>query len=313
MDDQNKNLILAMVLSTLVLVAWMIFFAPEPTETPGSQPTDASATGASDGQASIPAAESGDGTTAAAPQASTNASPEAKRVPIETPNVQGSISLAGGRIDQLSLHHYHVTQDPGAEEVTLFAPVGAENPYYTVFGWVPGGELGPGDVPATDTIWKLDNGTTLAPGAPLTLRWDSPSGLVFRRQIEIDDRFLFTVTQTVENSTSQSVRLAPYGLVERHGEPQDLSGFFILHEGAIRRNDGQLDEIDYSDMPDLAYDDRWGTECRRCPGRVRRLGGLYRSLLDDNADPGAGNSLYQCRPIPAPTQTSTAPLPECRR
>ncbi|MDE0346364.1 MAG: membrane protein insertase YidC, partial [Boseongicola sp.] len=118
MDDQNKNLILAMVLSTLVLVAWMIFFAPEPTDTPGSQPTDTSATGTTDSRASIPGAESGAEATAAAPQASTNASPEAARVPIETPNVQGSVSLAGGRIDQLSLHHYLVTQDPGAEEVT---------------------------------------------------------------------------------------------------------------------------------------------------------------------------------------------------
>ncbi len=258
MDDQNKNLILAMVLSSLVLVAWMIFFAPEPIEAPGSQPTDTSTTGTADGQATIPAAESGAEAAAAAPQGSTNASPEAGRVPIETPNVQGSVSLAGGRIDQLSLHHYHVNLDPSAEEVTLFAPVGTEKPYYAVFGWVPGGDLGPDDVPATDTIWKLESGTALAPGAPLTLRWDSPSGLVFRRQIEIDDRFLFTVTQKIENPTNQPVRLAPYGLVERHGEPQDLSGFFILHEGAIRRNDGQLDEIDYSDMPDLAYDDRWG-------------------------------------------------------
>ncbi len=256
MDDQNKNLILAMVLSSLVLVVWMIFFAPEPVEAPGSRPSDASAPVTEDSQTTIPAAETG--TEAVAPQESAVASPEAERVPIQTPNVQGSISLAGGRIDQLSLHHYHVTREPSADEVSLFAPVGSERPYHAVFGWVPGGTLGADDVPATDTIWSLESGTALAPGTPLTLRWDSPAGLVFRRQIEVDDRFLFTVTQTVANPTGQPVRLAPYGLVERIGEPQDLSGFFILHEGAIRRSDGQLDEIDYADMPDLSYDDRWG-------------------------------------------------------
>ena len=84
------------------------------------------------------------------------------------------------------------------------------------------------------------------------LRWDSPSGLVFRRTIEVDDRFMFTVTQTVENTTSDAVRLAPYGLVARHGEPRDLSGFFIIHEGAIRMSDGELEETDYDDIPSEA-------------------------------------------------------------
>ncbi|MCG6884065.1 MAG: membrane protein insertase YidC [Silicimonas sp.] len=253
MDDQNKNLVLAMVLSSLVLVIWMVLFAPPPpTET--AQPTG---TETAEGVASVPVATTGD--PAGSPEASVAATPEAVRVPIETPNLRGSISLAGGRIDQLALADYEVSLDPASEEVTLLSPVGSAKPYYAVFGWVPGGTLGDEDVPATDTAWTLDSGNTLTPDSPIVLRWDSPAGLVFRRTVEVDDRFMFTVTQSVENTSDASHRLAPYGLVARHGEPQDLSGFFIIHEGAIRRTDGELEELDYSDMPDLANDERWGT------------------------------------------------------
>ena len=253
MDDQNKNLILAMVLSTLVLVIWMVLFAPPPSteaeQMAGTETSDVT---------NVPAPATTADTATGNPEESIAATPEAARVAIDTPSLNGSISLAGGRIDQLSLVNYDVSLEDGSDEVTLLAPVGSERPYYAVFGWVPGGELANEDVPATDTLWSLDSGTTLTPDTPLVLRWDSPSGLVFKRRIEVDDRFMFTVTQSVENTGDTAQRLAPYGLVARHGEPQDLSGFFIIHEGAIRRTDGELEEIDYSDMPGLANDDRWG-------------------------------------------------------
>ena len=253
MDDQNKNLILAMVLSTLVLVIWMVLFAPPPSteaeQMAGTETSDVT---------NVPAPATTADTATGNPEESIAATPEAARVAIDTPSLNGSISLAGGRIDQLSLVNYDVSLEDGSDEVTLLARVGSERPYYAVFGWVPGGELANEDVPATDTLWSLDSGTTLTPDTPLVLRWDSPSGLVFKRRIEVDDRFMFTVTQSVENTGDTAQRLAPYGLVARHGEPQDLSGFFIIHEGAIRRTDGELEEIDYSDMPGLANDDRWG-------------------------------------------------------
>ncbi len=251
MDDQNKNLILAMVLSSLVLVIWMVLFAPPPpSETEQLADTETSDVTSVPGPATEPAT--------GAPEDTVAATPEAARIAIESPSLNGSISLAGGRIDELSLVNYAETVDPDAEEVTLLSPVGTARPYYAVFGWVPGGDLANEDVPATDTIWSLESGSNLTPDTPIVLRWDSPSGLIFKRRIEVDDRFLFTVTQSVENTGDAAQRLAPYGLVARHGEPQDLSGFFIIHEGAIRRTDGELEEIDYSDMPGLGNDERWG-------------------------------------------------------
>jgi YidC/Oxa1 family membrane protein insertase len=66
----------------------------------------------------------------------------------------------------------------------------------------------------------------------------------------VDEDFLFTVTQTVENRSGAAVRLSPYGVIARRGLPK-LEGFYIAHEGAIRISDGQLEELDYSDFPSL--------------------------------------------------------------
>ena len=253
MDDQNKNLILAMVLSSLVLVVWMILFAPEPVD-PALQGQETAAT---DETATLPTADTGTNDTAA-PQDTAEAAPEAARIPIQTPSFQGSISLAGGRIDDLLLTQHDVTLDAGSENVKLLSPSGSANPYYALFGWLPGGDLDHADVPSPDTIWSLESGDMLAPGKPITLTWNSPRGIQFKRKIEVDDRFMFTVTQSVENKSETNISLAPYGLVARQGEPQDLSGFFIIHEGAIGRTDGQLIDLDYGDIPDLASNEDWG-------------------------------------------------------
>ncbi len=251
MDDQNKNLILAMVLSTIVLVVWMVLFAPPPQTEAGE--TTVTETGE---VASMPAAETPEAATAS-PEATVNATPEAIRVPVITPSLKGSVSLTGGRIDELSLVEYKETLDAGSDDITLLSPVGSDRPYYTVFGWVPGGDLADDDVPSPETVWALERGKTLTPDSALVLRWDSPSGLVFRRTIEVDDRFMFTVTQSVENTGTSAQSLAPYGLIARHGEPQGLSGFFIIHEGAIRRTDGTLEEVDYKDFPDFSANPDW--------------------------------------------------------
>jgi YidC/Oxa1 family membrane protein insertase len=257
MDDQNKNLMLAMVLSTIVLIAWFVLFPPEELQPPAEQPSATQPDGSVALPGVVPPADTGAAATANAPDV-TPKQPGVGSVTIDTPSLDGSLSLAGGRIDTLSLKDYRVSLEPRSDEIKLLSPLSSPQPYYAVFGWAPGGSLTLEDVPSPDTVWTLESGSELAPDSPITLRWESPAGLVFRNLISIDDRFMFTVTQSVENPTANPVRLAPYGLVARHGEPQNLAGFFIIHEGAIRRTDGELEEIDYDDMPDLRNDDLWG-------------------------------------------------------
>ncbi|QIE41360.1 membrane protein insertase YidC [Meridianimarinicoccus aquatilis] len=249
MDDQNKNMILATALSFLVILGWFLLFPPEEPPAPAEQPV--AEIGGDPATADVAAAPPAPDATATLPVESRDvALSAASRVQIRTDEVTGSISLTGGRIDDLSLVDYHETLDPDSDIVRLLSPVGAPGAYYTLYGWAPGGALGFEDVPGANTEWQIESGTELTPTSPVTLVWDNGNGLVFRRAMSIDDKFMLSVTQSVENSTGSDVRLAPYGIVARHGEP-DTVNFFILHEGVVRMSDGELQEIEYGDMEDL--------------------------------------------------------------
>jgi YidC/Oxa1 family membrane protein insertase len=241
MDDQNKNLILATVLSFVVILVWFLLFPPpEPTQPPLTSPAVTSA-------AAPAAAVDGAGSEATSP----DAAPEAARVAIETPRVTGSISLAGGRIDDLLLKDYRVTIDPESPLVRLLTPVGEPEAYYALYGWGSDGSIPAADLPGPNTIWTLAEGDTLSPGSPVTLRWDNGRGLVFYRTLAIDDDYMLTVTQRVENRGDAPVTLYPFGVVERHGIPSEIQNFFILHEGVVRMIDGTLDETGYNGVVDF--------------------------------------------------------------
>ena len=264
MDDQNKNLILATALSFLVILGWFILFPPpEPdtTEVPPAEQTSQTAPEAETPSAvpSAPAADAGDATAGAgqgsAPQ---EAAADAPRVEIDTPRLTGSISLLGGRIDDLSLKDYRVSLDESSEIVRMLKPVGEPGAYYALYGWAPGAGLTLDAVPGPNTEWRVEQGAVLGVDSPVTLSWDNGNGLTFRREIAVDDDYMFTVTQTVENASGASVSLAPYGILARHGEPQNLKNFFILHEGVVAMADGELTETNYDDMPDFEFQAREG-------------------------------------------------------
>ncbi len=252
MDDQNKNMVLAIVLSLMVLVGWSFLFPPAQPEEPLTPPTTAEVD--PNGVAPVPAA--GETQVATAPAIALSpeeqreaALSETVRVPILTSHLQGSISLLGGRIDDLHLTEYNVRLNDPSEKFTLLSPASSGDPYYAVYGWGAAGGLDPALLPGALTEWQLESGDTLTADSPITLVWDNGEGLIFRRTISVDEDYMFTITQSVENATEADVSMFPYGIIARKGEPDTL-GFYLLHEGVIRFHDGELEEIAYKDMPD---------------------------------------------------------------
>ncbi|MGR3760684.1 membrane protein insertase YidC [Roseobacteraceae bacterium NS-SX3] len=256
MDDQNKNLILATALSLLVLLGWAIFFPPP--EAPQEPTVEVSETAPEADTAAAPSAASATPGTAA-PAGEESEAADAPRLAIDTPRLAGSISLQGGRIDDLALKDYRVSLEDNADIVKLLKPAGAPGAYYALYGWAPGSGLGFDDVPGANTLWSAPEGATLTPETPVTLTWDNGKGLTFSRTIAVDKDYMFSITQSVENTSGSSVVLAPYGTLARHGEPADLKNFFILHEGVVGMADGELAEIDYDDMTDFDPDPRDGS------------------------------------------------------
>jgi len=199
MDDQNKNLILAFALSLMVILIWFALFPPpEPEPAPTVDRTEF-----------VPPPAAVDGVPAELELAE-EAAPTAARIDIDTPSVVGSISLMGGRIDDLQLRDYRETTHPASDIVHLFNPVGSpRDTFYALYGWSPRGQVAQEQVPGPNTVWEQEGEGALAVGAPVTLRWDNGVGLIFRRTIEVDPDFLFTVTQTVENNTERPSRWIP--------------------------------------------------------------------------------------------------------
>jgi YidC/Oxa1 family membrane protein insertase len=240
--NDNRNTILAVILSGVVLIAWQYFYnvpqmekqraaqqaqselakstppaAPATPSTPPPQTGSAPSTAPATGPAQI---VSRDTAIAATP-----------RVKIETPRLSGSISLKGARIDDLSLVQFRETADPNSPPIVLYSPSGSANPYYAEFGWVAssGSTV---RLPDQNTVWQQESIGALTPTSPAVLRYDNGEGLTFRRTISIDDRYLFTIKDEVTNVGNAPVTLYPFALISRHGTPQ-VSGYYILHEGLI--------------------------------------------------------------------------------
>src|SRR5262245_30660764 len=256
-QDHQKNLLIAIVLSVAVLLGWQMFYAgpklkdeqerrqrTQQEQTPAKPTSGAPTTAPGSGQVALPSAAPA----AEAPSreaALKSSSPQ--RIAVDTPSLHGSIALEGGRIDDLVLVKYHETVSPQSPNVVLFSPSGAPAPYYAEYGWLANpGTTQP--MPASDTVWRLEQGSVLTPASPVTLVWDNGQGLVFRRKIAADDNYLLTVTNSVENRTGAEVNLSPYALISRHGLPH-TQGFYILHEGPIGvMGDEGLKELHYADL-----------------------------------------------------------------
>ena len=249
MGDQ-KNLILAAVLSFLVIGLWEVFvIGPQREEARIANEIQAARQAADP----TPDATAPGGVVAPADAvvlSREDALARSERVIIDSPSVDGSISLIGGRIDDLNLKDYRVTIEEDSPEVTLLSPTSGPAPYYSVFGWAGANA---GQLPGLKTPWELVEGSTLDVGAPVTLEWTNDKDITFRKTYEIDEDYLFTVTQEVTNSLSDTLTLRPYGIIARHGEPETL-GMYLLHEGAIGAYDGITEEMDYDEFADSPFE-----------------------------------------------------------
>jgi YidC/Oxa1 family membrane protein insertase len=269
----NRNTILAVILSGLVLLAWQYFYnvpqmekqrALQQTQSELAKPTtpqaDNTAAPSAGPQTPAPSANApatnqpaqpaANQPASAAPVVSRDAAIAATpRVKIDTPRLSGSISLKGARIDDLSLVQFRETVDPASPPIVLYSPSGTASPYYAEFGWVPatGSTV---KLPDRDTLWQQEGSGSLTPSSPVTLKYDNGEGLTFRRTISIDERYVFTIKGDVTNVGNAPVTLYPFALISRHGTPQ-VAGYYILHEGLIGYlGDQGLQEYGYKKIDD---------------------------------------------------------------
>ncbi|CAN5240730.1 membrane protein insertase YidC [soil metagenome] len=230
--NENRNMVLAIVLSALVLLGWSMLsdrFMP-PTATPQTQKVE-------DGKVEpIPQPQAGPVEQSPAKmRAREQVLAEGQRVRIQTPSVEGSLNLTGARIDDLVLLKERQSIGRDSPPVRLLSPGGAPGAYFASFGWTGQGV----EVPGPDAQWTA-SAPLLQPGKPVTLSWANSTGQTFQMIVSVDENYLFTVRQRVENRGSGPVAVRPYGLINRAQKSQD-DDYWTVHVGPMAYLNGAAD------------------------------------------------------------------------
>ncbi|UVK39476.1 membrane protein insertase YidC [Mesorhizobium sp. AR10] len=241
--ENNRNFFITIALSVLILALWQYFYvlprseqqreaarieeqraAEQKKAAEAAKPGD---TGAPATPGAIPSTPGTDGVTPAGREQALAAN---KRVKIDTPSLEGSINLTGARLDDLKLKQYTETVDKNSPKIELLNPAALPNGYYAEIGFV--GNDKTGTVPGPETAWTVDGNAALTPATPVTLTYANDKGLTFKRTFSVDSDYMFTVSDTVQNSGAASVSLSNYGRVTRFDKPA-IASTYVLHEGLI--------------------------------------------------------------------------------
>lgn len=223
MQNETRNMIAFAIIAGLLMIAYQTFIlAPQARQAQAARARAAAA---------APAATGNPAATAIQPNLSRPAALAlSPRIQIDTPYLRGSLALRGARVDDLFLKNYRETVDKTSPQVELLRPEGMTQAYFAEQGWL-GANL-PG-IPTPQTVWIQTAGGVLSPGHPVVLSYAAPGGLAFTRRIAIDDKAMFTITDSVANQGPAPVTVAPYVSVQRQGLPAGLAKSNIVHEGAI--------------------------------------------------------------------------------
>ncbi|CCF17779.1 Inner membrane protein oxaA [Pseudorhizobium banfieldiae] len=257
MMEKNRNYFIAIALSVVIVLAWQFLYMNPRME---AQQRALEAQRALQGESAQPVTPESPGVTATGPLPGANqaeatqnreqAVAASPRVAIDTPALSGSINLVGARFDDLKLREYHETVDDESPIITLFSPANTSGGYFTELGYVQSETSGP--VPGPGTQWTLASGETLSVDSPVVLSFTNDRGVVFNRTISIDEHYLITVTDQIQNPTGEAVAVAPYGRVTRYNKPATPS-VYVIHEGFIGvLGENGLIEESYGDVEEEA-------------------------------------------------------------
>ena len=240
----TKNIIAAISLSAAVIILYGLFFAPNPQEV--KQKNIQLETNKIIQNSEAPTIEQIE---SISKKSRLDAINENERIIFVNENIEGSISLVGGIIDDLTFKKYTETLN-GTDNVILLNPRNVENGYFVETGWATSNKNI--NMPNSKTLWKIEGNNKLTPNNPIKLFWNNNQGIKFEKKISIDNKFLFTVDQSISNNTEKTYNFYPYGQIIRNIAPE-VTNFYILHEGLIGVFDDQLVEEDYEDIKEKKY------------------------------------------------------------
>jgi len=237
----TKNIVAAISLSAAVIVLYSLFFAPPPITkenmAEGNKVEQNSDTPSLDQKENVSEISRDE------------ALNQSERINFENESIVGSISLKGGVIDDLTFKQYNVSLD-SQEKVTLLSPRNSKDGYLIESGFITSDKNV--EIPNSNSIWKVSGNNKLTDQSPIKISWTNEQGITFEKEITLDDKYLFSIKQSVINPTDKKFDFYTYGQIIRNEMP-DISNFYILHEGLVATLDDELIEEDYDDIQEKKF------------------------------------------------------------
>ncbi len=238
---ETRNIIAAISLSAAVIILYSLFFAPPPVKKENiaeknktEQNSDAPSLDQKEKITEISRDE---------------ALSQSERIQFENQSIVGSISLKGATIDDLTFKDYNTSLESN-EKVTLLTPRNSKDGYLIESGFITTDKNL--EIPGSNSIWTVSGNNKLTDQSPVKLTWTNDQDITFEKEINLDDKFLFTIKQRVINSSNRKYDFYSYGQIIRNKIPE-ISGFYILHEGLVATLDDELIEEDYDDIQEKKF------------------------------------------------------------
>ena len=238
----TRNVIAAISLSAAVIILYSLFFAPVPETVKKNvdelkkieQGTDTPSLDQKEKVTEISREE---------------ALSQSERIQFENQSIVGSISLKGAAIDDLIFKEYKVSLDSD-KKVKLLSPRNSQDGYFIESGFITTDKNI--NIPNSESIWTISGNNKLTDQSPIKLSWTNDQGIIFEKEISLDDKFLFTIKQRITNSTEKVYDFYSYAQIIRNEIPE-ISNFYILHEGLLADLDDELIEEDYDDIQEKKF------------------------------------------------------------
>ena len=236
----DRNVFVAIALSMSVLLFWGAFF--ETPKKTSEQQTNQKVEQKNEQDSIAPTINQPQIIKKITREESINSS---KRIKIENDSIVGSVNLKGALIDDISFKKHKQKVEDG-KNIIFLNPSDTENGFYIETGWTSiGNKI---KVPTKDSEWTVKGNNILSDKSPVILQWNNNEGVIFEKRIELDDKYLFKISQQVKNNSSSPINLYPYAQMTRNKIPDDIQNFYIQHEGFIGVFDDELKEDDYDDV-----------------------------------------------------------------
>ena len=233
--DNQKNLLLAVVFSLIILIGFDFFFGPKKNIVNENMPKDNEKLQRADADAPTIDEDT-------FVKKSEKLSVNEKRIKFKAERIRGSINLFGGTIDDIILNDYFESIEK-KKNVHILNKENSDSPYFLRLGWASTDKSL--ELPNKNSLWKATKDQFEMEN--IKLQWKNKNGLQINREISFDENFMITITDEVINNTKETLELTNFSYLRRKNYMPE-NKFFILHEGPLGVFNDTLKEISYEEL-----------------------------------------------------------------